>query len=156
MGVLALNPPTLYGQGHKAGGGSNASRGRRSCQALKRCLMGSVSPGYSSTTFSMQRCRPQPPSPANPLPGRRGARFGTCLLISSTRAPLCLPAGHPPSRGSCAGMLPLRSFQLEPCYTSPLHSCIAPGQIWDFALHLSDCRLKSFLFPFLPPSLSSS
>lgn len=72
-GGLNLNPlPTLYGQGHKAGGGSRASRGRRSCQALNQCLPGSVSPGYSSTTFSMLRCRLQPPSPANPLPGWRG------------------------------------------------------------------------------------
>lgn len=120
-GGLALNPlPTLYGQGHKAGGGSRASRGRRSCQALNQYLPGSVSPGYSSTTFSMLRCRLQPPSPANPSPGwRGGARFGTCLLISSTRAALCLPAGHPPSPGSCAGMLPLRSSQLEGALLHP-------------------------------------
>lgn len=42
------------------------------------------------------------------------------------------------------------SFHLEPCVTpvppSQEQSCVAPGQSWDFALHLSDCRLKSYRF----------
>lgn len=64
---------------------------------------------------------------------------------------VCLQGTHPPQAAvlGCfhSGALSWR----ELCYTRPLHRCIAPGQIWDFALHFSDCRLKSFLFPFFPP-----
>lgn len=152
-GGLALNPlPTLYGQGHKAGGGSRASRGRRSCQ--DQCLPGRVSSGYSSTTFSMLRCRLQPPSPANPSPGWRGGLALGPAFSSAQQEQcfVCLQGTHPPQAAvlGCfhSGALSWR----ELCYTRPLHRCIAPGQIWDSALHFSDCRLKSFLFPFLPPT----
>lgn len=145
---LFLNTLSL---GHKAEKLSTR-KGRRSFQALNESALQSVSPGYSDTTFFAAKMQTLI---SKSMPGWMGVCFGTCLLISSTRAPLCLPAGQAPSQeAGSVGMLRLHplewesfgSFHLEPCVTpvppslGKLHCCR------DFALHFSDCRLKSFSF----------
>lgn len=116
--------PTLS-LGHRAGGGGKlpVPTGRRSCVALNHSASQSVFPGYSSATFFPVKMQTLI---SKSVPGWLGACLGTCLLISSTRVPVCLPAGQAPSPGAgCAGMLRLHplewmsfgSFHLEPSVT---------------------------------------
>lgn len=153
--------------GHKAGDGSQCQQGQEETSSPEsECLMQTVFPGYSSATFFPAKMQAVL---SKAMPGWRRACFGTCLLISSTRVPLCLPAGQAPSQGAdCAGMLGLHplewmsfgSFHLEPCVTPVPPS---PGaELHRSRADLGLCstferlQVKIFSFSFLPPSLSSS
>lgn len=153
--------------GHKAGDCSQCQQGQEETSSPEsECLMRTVFPGYSSATFFPAKMQAVL---SKSMPGWRRACFGTCLLISSTRVPLCLPAGQAPSQGAdCAGMLGLHplewmsfgSFHLEPCVTPVPPS---PGaELHRSRADLGLCstferlQVKIFSFSFLPPSLSSS
>lgn len=102
-----------------------------------KSLTQSALPGYSSTQLLFSPAKMQTLI-SNSMPGWMGACSGTCLLISSTRVPLCLPAGQALPKGllGCSGCTPWSGYHLGAFIWShvlqqfPLpweESCLAAG-----------------------------